>query len=444
MMKLIKEYLAEIGVVTGAIAILTAKWLKVDERTLSAIYILIIIFTVLLFTFVISQFNKIRGQNVLLNFVRGNLSPNRSRKYLEFEAKLVIVEDVKAERLHEVYKKQFEEVSKLEVKGFLCDSSGDIEQQTDALKDTLEGAKAVIIVRTKELEQNFLVKKREDFFWVYETIHSWAKQNSHAPCLVIHKITKDEEKELIKLRKLSPIPETFFLIIDNKPSLPWKLMQRANERAEAWKYLASFARTVVFCLFVLFIASFIIGCVWLHTQRGEYKGLFRGAYDVIAAQTRDEFNNLNMTNGKDGKDDKLNVSYWFYNHECFYGKIEQLGTTHKETEENTYEATEKSIIGCGYVHPDSWVMWDHNKAKPEIRLFNGNLPPSHDCGYGELKETKIKSIVCATHSGSDPKTYEYTVGICIFTENERNDIFSEAALDYLKKKTTELHYSIKE
>jgi hypothetical protein len=458
-MKTIREKFLAIIPALGTIATVIAYWLKTDQAFIYSIILGCTFLGMLVVILVEHYFPKNKEQSAISIFFKNDLPPNKSKTVLEFKTEIVIIEDETDQSFSKSLKEKFktisdeesngisdkkESISKLDIIPFPCKSSDEAAQKSE-LEAALEGVEAVIVVRTKELEEKS---------WVYETLEAWATQNSHAPCLVIEKIDSQELERLRKLKRLSPVPERYYFIPDAKGSLPWRLLKRANERALAWRNQASFNRSIAISVFIFLLTGLMVGYFiyslqrsayenLLQTQRSDYENLLRDIYykgskdyaslqqifGVIAKETKGQYER-SITGSRD---DKLNVSYWVNRS----GTIYQLSTTEEGQTHRNWRVDEPSIIGCGFAHPNSSVQWDETMARPLVSPYNGEASPEDNiCKYGSQNMRKLKSIVCTTfNDAADP---ENTVGVCVFTESGNNDV-SKKSTDFLKERTMQFY-----
>jgi hypothetical protein len=418
-MRFIRENLSLIAAIVGAIAVLTAGLLKADEKFVYSIIFLVAILIVLLTIFVKSYLTANNDQNILYSFITDSLLPNKSKKFLGIKTDIAILGAEENKGIVENFRNQFINTSEMKITPIICDSS-EVELQKGDLRDRLSGVEAVIVVRTKELENKS---------WAYEVLEEWAFQNSHVACLVIDKI---DPKELAQL-KLSPIPEKYFFVPDDKGSLPWRLLKRANERALAWRHQASFNRLIAISVFILLLTGLMSNYFMSSLHEKEYYGLLQRSYEEIAKQTKARYEHQ-VLNGI--KDESLHVSYWFRHS----GTLYQLSSTDKRSARRTYTEHTPSVISCGFfIHPNSSVWWAGSQTS--MLSFNGEKSDLEGgiCKFDPDPYRHIKSIICTTYNGSkNPENPEDTVGICVFTQNETN-IFNNYSPDFLKERTSEFY-----
>lgn len=453
----IKENLPIITALASAVAIIVAAVIHIDERILYSVILLAIILVIALSTFWPST--RSREQNALQTLATNNLLPNNTRKFLGLRTDIVIVGDKDSQpifnRLRQALKQIHDdleahdfvsdaieasapEVSPSESKSLANNSdtlanNGDAldqELQKGKLLDVLSGADAVIVVRTTNLEKQS---------WVYDVVNQWAARNSNVPVLVI-----DQIKPSALPLKLNPIPDNFYFIPDHQPSLSWRLLKRANERSLAWRSQASFNRSIALGVLILLIAALVASYVLNSYQRKQYDelverqkkenySLLQNMYSLIAQHTKADYEA-----SSDNKDDKLNLSYWISYQGTYYPlSSTETGHTHRH-----WRSDEQSIIGCALEGPNRTVVWNEQKTQPLVKTFTGDpVPDSRNCGYGKQGQRKLKSIVCASYSAVPDRDPDNIVGICMFTENENNNL-SERSSDFIKDRTREFYESV--
>jgi hypothetical protein len=417
--KTVRGNLLLIAVITGITAALIAYLLITKERFVFSIIFIFTVFIVFLAIFIRSYFKKNKDQNVFYSLITDDLLPNKTRKSLEVKTEIAIIEDKESQSIYENYRKEFKKIAGVNLTHVICDAS-DKDSQKSSLIAKLKGAEAVVVVRTKELEMKP---------WVYEALEMWAFQNSHVPCLVIDKINSEELRQL----DLNPIPNKFFFIADDKISLPWRLLQRANERAFAWRNQASFNRLTAISVFILLTAGFMIGYFMNSYQKKDYYSLAQKIYGETAKQTKEQVERSFMNGTKDGK---LNVSYWFrYN-----GTLHQLSSTDESSSKRTYTSDKPSVISCGFfAYPNNSVRLMDNQLQVLSFKDEPSSPKNDICKFDADHYRDIKSIICTTYNGS--KNPENTVGICVFTEG-LGDISNIDVHHFLKDRTKEFYDSM--
>lgn len=299
------------------------------------------------------------------------------------------------------------------------------------LNDDLEKPTAVIVVRTSELDEKS---------WVYKAVISWADQHSEVPILFAKNPDKDfPENELAN---------KFLWIPDDPKSLPWRLLQRAKNRAKVWRLQATYNRALVWNIFYLLLLVIYIGAVWFNAKRIEFSSKIAAKDTIISNQNKDNEGALATQQSKyiktmDGMDEvietekayrtytskkgdpKFSVSYWY----GFMGKPYVFVTT-EASHNHTYLESD-TIIGCGFSAPNHIIERILKTNKVTAYDYDGNVVPLPEkCQYKPLSMTPINSITCVTYNDkyndkNDPVITNRTVGICVFTEDKDNKIFSK-------------------
>lgn len=317
------------------------------------------------------------------------------------------------------------------------------------LNSDLEKPTAVIVVRTGKLE---------DKPWVYETVVSWAYEHSEIPIL----FAKDPEQNFPE----NKIAKKFLSIPNDSKSLPWRLLQRAKNRAKVWRIQAAYNRAMLWNIFYVSLICIYMGAIGIKAKDKQHSTQIKAKDEQLSSQTKakdeqlstQKSNYLNTMNGieealqtekayrvnSSKKDDaKLSVSYWY----GFMDKPYIFVTTESPHNTTNFEKNYETIIGCGFVEPNHIIEGSvkTNKAgKKEVKVvaynYYGHIVPMPKCQLRELKTSAIKSIVCATYNDlDDPLITKRTVGICVFTEDESNEIFSEEGRIFLIETTKKLH-----
>lgn len=432
-MRRVKEYFHWLLVIAPLLSILIAFFLDVEEKVIEFILIPASVLINLLIVWLKSSFNANEEQNLIRTFLTDDLSPNKFGKPLAFQTKLVIVEDeVNHGSFIKGLDRQFK--SKTESKErnlilvpFACDASGQ-DKQIRKLHPKIEGAHAVVIVRTKEMEQKP---------WMYKAIDSWAYERSDVPILFT---------ELGETDRLSSIPDKYFSIPDDPKSLPWRLLQRANERGFAWRTVAGFNRLIATNCIILVVMGFSIGHFLITHKEAEKKGIIREMFNGMAQETKYQYiGNIAPKEGNKERStlskDDLEVSYWIKNQ----GKIRQIAATENRRTHKQFDHNKQSAIGCGFVLGNHVTEWSNGYPKVDnrypIKIWNAKDEILNDpeAEYFDEDNRKMTSIVCISYHEENP---EQTVGICIFTESGKN-IFGKDYRDFLRKRARDFFYHVR-
>jgi hypothetical protein len=303
----------------------------------------------------------------------------------------------------------------------------DAEELQEELKTkldvSLKNAAAVVVVRTTELD---------DKPWVYEAVNAWANQHSDVPIL----FAKDPRKSFPKIEPANK----FLWIPDDPKSLPWRLLQRAKARSEAWRSQATYNRAMVWNIFYLSLMCIYIGAIWINAKNNQLytqKSGYDISMDAMDEAIETERSFRRYTSVKD--DPSLSTSYWFRHRDKPYIFV----TTEVPHNTTYFENGFHALISCGYAaYPNHVIEWSIKTNQPPAVYDNyDNKDLNSKCEMLKLGTSPIKSIVCATYNGTaDPlKNSNSTVGICIFTENEDNNIFGSDYRKFLRVEVARYH-----
>ena len=297
------------------------------------------------------------------------------------------------------------------------------------LESLLSDSKAVVVVNTKELN---------NMMWVWDTLESWAFDNSEVPILKALK-PKFHFKE-------NEIAEHFKPISDVPKSLPWYLLKRANDRGKSWRTQATFNRAFawnsiysVFFLFSLILYSIVSFEQRVQNLRKEEdfqksltatQILMNGYYEI--AETKKEFHNkiINFATNKflnksltediskkisQDTDIDVEISYWF----TYESQPNIFVTTEAQGTNDQFPKDKTSVIGCGFVQPDKIIEWSKNNNEgAKVWNYDGSKDTDLKCDMTKLSNSPIDNIVCATYK--DVHYPNDVIGICIFTKADRN------------------------
>lgn len=191
--------------------------------------------------------------------------------------------------------------------------------------------------------------------------------------------------------------------------------------------------SVLVMLLSCFAVYYLTGAFY---QR-EYPALLERGYKETAKHVKARFEERFM-NG--GRDDKLNVSYWYR----AGGMLYQMTTTEDRLYRGMFTDNKTSIIGCAFAYPNHFVERDNKGQPPVITSYNGDPnPDGSTCRYQAEGRRQIKYIACSSYNGStNPDANpEYTVAICVFTESD-NNILGYNYRGFLKDRTAEFYESV--
>jgi|SRR5215207_2973566 len=349
-----------------------------------------------------SKRESTEDQNFLHSLLKDDLLPPKTGRPLVFEAKVVIVED-------EAHQGSFIKRIDNDFQGaddtkdgnlilipFTChDSPREFGERT--LRLTLEGANAVVVVWTKGLREKS---------WVYKTIDSWAFQRSDVPIL------------FALADRTIPAPEKYLHVPEDSKSLPWRLVQRGNERARDWWGVAGFNRIVVGNALLILLMASLIAAILIYQQKQARQNTAGDMFRGVAINMKEQFLNTIVIRKDDPKKtnhlnrDDFNVSFWFS--EC--GEVRQFASTEESPDYMRFDLSQESAIGsafsCGTCVSEArrnfpvkiWDIWDDEKADTRAKM------------YDERNKDR-KLVACASH-GPDTLDPRATVGICIFTNQD--------------------------
>jgi class 3 adenylate cyclase len=386
---------------------------------------LVVLAVALLNAFFISRKSKresTEDQDFVYTLLKDDLLAPKTGRPLVFQAKVVIVEDEDHKsafinRLDQDFKGPNEpKDSNLILIPFTCHKSRR-EADERMLRLTLEGANAVVVVWTKEMKEQS---------WVYKTIDSWAFDRSDVPIL------------FALADRTIPEPEGYLHVPEDSKSLPWRLVQRGNERARDWRGAASFNRMVLGnALLILLMASSAAG-ILLYEQKKVRQSTAGDMFHGVAVNVKEQFLNTIVVRKLETENPKVldlsdfHVSFWFS--EC--GDVRQFASTESGEDYKRFDLKESSAIGAAFAcgscvteaRPNSytriWDIHDDEKTDNSSRMYNE-----------QNKDRRL--VACASHGPDlpDPKS---TVGICIFTNHDYVTLDDNNYRKTLRERTKEL------
>lgn len=359
-----------------------------------------------------SKYESSLGQSLFRSLLKDELLPNETGGPLVFDAKVVVIADIseKGSFLRSL-EKEFERVDESTERNLTfvqvtCDEL-DPKKQKASLHCKLEAASAVVVVRTKELEFKN---------WLYEYIDTWAYQRSEIPIVFT---------ELDPRYRKSQIPERYFSIPPQARSLPWRLLQRAHERGSEWRGVARYNRVAVgACVMIAFTSAFIV-IAMLPRQKRERLELVKKHFDYTAVHLKTDYIRL-LERGDTDKnvpipsDSELQVSYWFN----FENEARQFASTEDRPKYMPFGFNKSSAIGTAFVLGNSVTEGDVKNIQSDnripIRIWKDDVHVDDPEAFLHQESYRtIKSIVCASHTGTPETDRTYTVGVCVFTETDK-------------------------
>lgn len=330
------------------------------------------------------------------------------------------------------------------------------------LKTRLSDVEAVVVVRTKELD---------DIEWVYKTVDSWAYDHSEVPILFAmdSNIALEENKIAGRFKQISNDPK----------SLPWYLLKRANDRGKNWRTQATFNRALAWniafsILLLIYFGLYSINSYSKEIQKLETEQEFQKSKedtDILArgfnhiSETKEEFQDkiikysVNQILKENIDQSKINkmitnaginvyISYWF-NYE---NEPNIFVTTEADGTNDKFPLDTKSIIGCGFVNKNRIVDWsrhNENKTKANVWKFDKSWDEKTNCEMTELENSPIDNIVCASYR--DHNYPNEPIGICIFTKlnqgyssEQTKILFEEETRMFLYEKCKKLFADFRE
>jgi len=389
---------------------------------LVALVVLLVILVNVLISWQRSKCDSTEDQNFFRSLVKDDLLALESGRPLVFQAKIVIVEDTTQKSsfiksVEQDFKRANEsKESNLILIPFTCDGSAPEDQRQ--LRLTLEGANAVVVVWTKALR---------DKAWVYKTIDSWAFKRSDVPILFA-----------IADRTI-PEPEGFLHIPADSKTLPWRLLQRGNERARDWRGVAGFNRLMVGNVLIMFLMIIVIGGVLVQRHKASTYAasgdMFRGlAYDLKKQFLNTIVVHRDVQKANTLGDQDLHVSLWFS--EC--GEARQFASTESGQAYMTFDLNKKSVIGATYTCGTGACV---SKGGLNLPLETWNIADEKvedDSAKMHEEGNKNRQLVtCATH-GPDPPNARSTVGVCVFSDKDYVTVDQGTYRNTLRARTKEL------
>lgn len=427
--------------------------------------------------------------NPLRTFLTGNLSPMRSGDEQKYNVRVAFIEDEKSELFQEEVESRFKTEFNFERLKHLLSNGAEssnllsegasmeglvLEEVKDhnlfflpigvdplkkgseehlrqelrkQLNSDLDNPTAVIVVRTADMD-----KKP----WAYKAVIDWAYKHSEVPIL----FAKDTAKGLPDNR----LAKNFLWIPDDPKSLPWRLLQRAKDRAIAWRLAATFNRAMVWNVFYIALMFLYIGAIWFDAQREGFFTLMEAGDKEHSAVIRDQKTQLTTLKSRHSNtllgmdeavtlekayrrltskpnDPTLSVSYWFGRADEPYVFV----TTENPHTTTRFSKDYETVIGCGFTEPNHVIEGSVGAGKADkvkvVAYDNyNNVVPMPDCKMLKLKTSEIKSVVCATYNDSGAAmNITRTVGICVLTEDETNNIFGKGNREFLIDKTRLFH-----
>jgi hypothetical protein len=314
-----------------------------------------------------------------------------------------------------------DKVTGLDFKFLHCNpfsKNNEIIRSPKQLKENLGKFEAVVVVRTKELDE---------IDWVYNTIESWAYEHSEIPILFARALNDELE--------FNEIANRFKPITDDAKSLPWYLLKRANDRGKNWRTQATFNRALAWNIAYSVILLMYFGLI---SVKGFYYEDRKNKIDTQTltegfnhiASVKNEFHDkiikysVNQIHKEDLEQTKIDeitknvsidvyISYWF-THEK---EPNIFVTTEADGTKDKFPLDTASIIGCGFVNKNRIIDWSRengSKTITNVWKFDKTQDKDTRCEMTELDNSPIDNIVCATYT--DENYPDLPIGICMFTK----------------------------
>jgi hypothetical protein len=349
-----------------------------------------------------SKSESTEDQDLLRSLILDEILAPKSGRPLVFQARIVIVEDVAQKSdffrsIEHAFKSADEsKYSNLILIPFTC-PDGATEADERTLRLTLEGANAVVVVWTKALREKS---------WVYKTIDNWAFQGSDVPIL------------FALADRSIPEPAQYLHIPVDSKSLPWRLLQRGNERARDWRTVAGFNRIMVLNILVVLLMVVTMAAILIERHRMSTQRATADLFDGVATALKEQFLATSVVKNIDPNTplhlEDFNVSLWFIT--C--GEARQFASTEDSQEYLTFDLNNQSVIGNAFSHGTYLV---EGRPNEQMKIWDIHEVPRDDSG-AKMHEEQNKDrriVTCATHT-SDPPVRTSAVGICVFSN--RNDV----------------------
>lgn len=286
--------------------------------------------------------------------------------------------------------------------------SGQAEEQQllreckEHLGTELKRPTAVILVRTDESDERP---------WLYQGLSDWGNKHSEIPILFVTNPDKTYKAD---------VNANKFLWMPHDPrSLPWRLLERALTRSQAWRFQATFNRAMFWngvYILLLVINLALIHVTTLGNRLEKQKELNRTANAAMDAAL---FTERKLRGDmRASADSSFAVSYWYR----IDGVPYMLVTTELDPAYEILANDYTTIIGCVFKEPNRLVeskLISNSEFKTEAysRYGKTEMP---NCTMGKFDKKFIKHIACVSRNADSA-----TIGICAFTLNANNDFLSE-------------------
>ena len=426
-MKSIEEIVHILIIALSPVFIVVSHLLEISEKIIEFLIVPIVVLVNILLVLRFSRNKENENINFVSNFIHDRFHPTDEGAVIPLDYEIFVIED-------EAHSNEFREKTqkhlkwandKLTFKSFDWAEYQDPAKQPEALKEIIKKKKAVIVVRTKELEEKE---------WVYQIVEDWAHDNPDAPCLYVNNLDEGDQ--------ISKVPKYICIMPLDERTTPWMLLKRSVDRSLAWRSQASFNRFVAKSFAILFSLSLTVGLfLWF----SEANKVVRKESEKVTAITQkdDEKNKAISLNKKETESARkgmhaafktkehfatmarmhgleLNVSYFMRYEErpCVFVTTESIPV------KNCFDKEEDSVINYVFNNIGSAAQWnksnfqkseDGDWGKCNVFDKNGSEKDKkdHDCKMQGRNE-EIESIVCVSYESSNLNRNN-TVGICLFS-----------------------------
>ena len=368
-----------------------------------------------------------KDQSLIFSLLRDKLLPSKHGGPLMFEVKMVIIEDQaqQGEFVKSVERqfKQSCDSKELILVPFTLDSSESVTQK-EVLHSRLEGAAAVVVVWTSFVEHSD---------WLFALINDWGHQQSDVPILFTDPADPTQKGSL---------PKNFYTIPRDSKSLPWRLMQRANERGHEWRGAANFNGVMVANASVIFLMVAILGGILLFRQKNTTETVSRELFNLMSSDTKDAFLRDYTGKTENGSptapsNNDIDISYWF----IYEGIAQQFAATEVRDEHQTWRLDKNTAIGTAFRwgnHLATGRISDSSKKGERIPLQIWDNQDTEvvdpDAALLVERDRTIMVLSCVSYH----RIQNYMIGICVFSENG-NIYFKEGYRKFLRDKAKQLY-----
>ncbi len=445
-MKHIEEFLHLIAAISLPFILLIAFFFEFPKEIIELTVIVVIVLFSIVLAILFGRRYKTSNEEVNLfwTLLTGELKPTQLGKLLSFNIDVLIIEDSeKTKSFSEEIKRIFkEEVSEgnLKIVAFKPDKINFPEQQKK-LETKLKNTKAVLVVKNENFDN-------PEMQWLYLVIDKWANENSELPCLFV-------SNQNNKLKK-DGISNKYLYIPRDGKYVPWRLMQRANDRSFLWNYQSDFNRLMlkhtlilIFALVTLIVFMGLsdykdkkknetsitqlqekrrIELRQIYEKRqielrnkikkyyldNEDKVLIQIVADQISTRFKEQFENSVFNSF----DDKIFVSYWVKDKIGKSVKFRNVGSSNPTSNHVVLEDETELLVGCSFKNPKAFVEYVKFEDVDIVNLYTEERKALQNtsCRFKPEPGKDIKSMVCFTLG--DYLTSDIAVAICIRSEGE--------------------------